>query len=110
MERVVRSLKVPEFKSYTSFSFKHVMERVIRASQKRHNFLHKFVTLVSLGVPTGDPAVPTLPGFIYKKKDLPTQPPTLVCKMEAQSEHVHVAYTGFLARLGADSSCPVGAC
>ncbi len=26
-------------------------------------------------------------------KILPNQPPTVVCKMEAQSEHVHVAYT-----------------
>ncbi len=24
-----------------------------------------------------------------------TQPPTVACKMEAQSEHAHIAYTGF---------------
>ena len=34
--------------------------------------------------------------------DKPAQPPTLVCKMEAQSEYVNIAYM-FFARLGADS-------
>ena len=32
----------------------------------------------------------------------PTQPPTMVCKMEGQSEYVHVAHT-FFARLAPDS-------
>ena len=36
-----------------------------------------------------------------------TQPPTVVCKMGAQSEHVHVAYT-FFCTLGCQCACSVG--
>ncbi len=31
-----------------------------------------------------------------------TQPPTVACKMEAQSEYVHIAHTFFFCTFGAD--------
>ncbi len=37
-----------------------------------------------------------------------TQPAMVACKMEAQSEYVHVAYM-FFARFGTDSACSVSA-
>ncbi len=31
--------------------------------------------------------------LLRQEQDTPTQPPTVACKMEAQSEYVHVAHT-----------------
>ena len=39
--------------TFNKFSFKHVTEHVIRTPHKSHNFFRKFVTLVSLKVPSG---------------------------------------------------------
>ena len=45
-----------------------------------------------------------------RERETTAQPPTVVCKMEAQSEHVRVAHTFFFARLGVNLLCSVGAC
>ncbi len=38
-----------------------------------------------------------------------SQPPTVVCKMEAQLEHVHTAYTGFFFHVWRQFVCSVSA-
>ncbi len=41
-------------RAYSKFSFKHVREHVIRILHKCHIFVHKFVKLVGLKVPSGN--------------------------------------------------------